>query len=361
MKRIPTLLGFVFLLISQYPLSAQKYSNEFLAIGIGAHAGGMGGAVTATTSDIMSSYWNPAGLAKMAGEDGLQIGAMHSEWFAGVSKHDFLGFSLPSSKNNQRLAFSIIRFGIDGIPNTLSLYNSDGTINFDNVTEFSASDYAFVGTYSKKIKTSKGKLLAGGNLKVVHRRIGPFATSWGFGVDLGVQYHINKWNFGLMARDITTTFNGWSINFTEDELAVLQAEGNDVNIQSLEITKPSITLGAAYQARISENTQLRPAIDVIITTDGQRNTLVSSSPFSMDIAAGMELIYKDFISLRGGVNQFQYYEEFDGSETLVVRPSMGIGLQLGKLQLDYAYLNPSDGQNRYSHLVSLIFDIKPKK
>ena len=39
-----------------------KYSNEFLSIGVGARALGMGGAQVATVSDATSAFWNPAGL-----------------------------------------------------------------------------------------------------------------------------------------------------------------------------------------------------------------------------------------------------------------------------------------------------------
>ena len=41
---------------------APKYSNEFLAIGVGSQALGMGNAVSSTVSDITAGYWNPAGL-----------------------------------------------------------------------------------------------------------------------------------------------------------------------------------------------------------------------------------------------------------------------------------------------------------
>ncbi|HRD80451.1 MAG TPA: hypothetical protein PLL53_06815, partial [Saprospiraceae bacterium] len=43
--------------------TAQKYSNEFLSIGVGARAQGMGMAVIAGGSDVTSGVWNPAGLA----------------------------------------------------------------------------------------------------------------------------------------------------------------------------------------------------------------------------------------------------------------------------------------------------------
>ncbi|MCB0684700.1 MAG: hypothetical protein KDC32_27850, partial [Saprospiraceae bacterium] len=134
---------------------------------------------------------------------------------------------------------SLIRFGIDGIPNTLSLYDDEGTVNYDNIVEFSAADYAFLLSYAQPLKVNKGKLLLGGNVKVVHRVIGSFANSWGFGLDLGAQYQTGNWRFGAMARDLSTTFNAWKVTFTEAEKDVLLATGNELpDINSVEITKP---------------------------------------------------------------------------------------------------------------------------
>ena len=105
----------------------QKYSNEFLSIGVGARAQAMGNAVIASTNDVYAGAWNPAGLAALSPDDGLQLSAMHSEWFGGVGNFDYLAFSLPTTQGGNRLGFSLVRFGIDQIPNTLSLYESDVT------------------------------------------------------------------------------------------------------------------------------------------------------------------------------------------------------------------------------------------
>ena len=56
---------------------APKYSNEFLAVGVGARALGMGSAYTAVVTDVTSGYWNPAGIMGVKGE--LQVGGRHSE------------------------------------------------------------------------------------------------------------------------------------------------------------------------------------------------------------------------------------------------------------------------------------------
>jgi len=320
----------------------------------------MGNAVIAGIDDVTAGVWNPAGLARMDLQSGLQFGAMHSEWFGGVGKFDYLGVVFPISQGRRRLGLSLIRFGIDEIPNTLSLYESDGTINFDNLREFSAADYAFLISYAQKIKTNKADLAVGGNVKVVHRTIGPFATSWGFGLDLSLQYQLNRWYLGLVAKDITTTFNAWSFNFTDQEKEILELTNNEVPINSVEITNPRVLLGFSYRFDFGQSS-LRPELNWIVTTDGRRNTLVSARPFSLDPAFGMEYNYRGFLDLRAGMSQFQREKDFDGSEQLTLRPSIGLGLKLGALNIDYAFTDLGSQENTFSHVISAMLNITPKK
>lgn len=359
-------LGYVtiitFNILTINALYAQKYSNEFLSIGIGARAQGMGNSVVASIDDVNAGYWNPAGLAAMDAEKGLQIGAMHSEWFAGVGKFDYLGMTLPFGSSNRRIGLSVVRFGIDDIPNTLSLFAADGTVNYDNIVSFSAADYAFLGSYAQRLTSKENRELnVGGNVKIVRRVIGTFASSWGFGLDLGAQYRIGKLKIGATARDITTTFNAWHVTFTEKEKDVLESSGNELpDINSIETTKPQLLLGAAYSFQYKK-LKFSPEINLLATTDGKRNTLVSADPISLDPSAGIEVGYNDFLFLRAGISQFQKEQNFDGSDYLTSRPALGIGLQLYSLRIDYAYTNLGDSQNRYSHVISLQLDLKPKK
>lgn len=341
--------------------NAQKYSNEFLNIGISARAQAMGNAVIASTTDVTAGYWNPAGLAALPAEEGLQIGAMHAEWFAGIGKYDYLGFSIPFANGKRRLGISAIRFGIDGIPNTLSLFDEEGNVNYDNIVEFSAADYAILAGMGQQTSFLGGKLALGGNVKVIHRIIGSFANSWGFGLDLAARLETGRWRFGLMGRDISSTFNAWTVSFTEEEKAVLVATGNELpDIQSLEVTRPQLLFGTGYLWR-SGKVSLQPEISLHVTTDGRRNTLVSGDPFSVDPGAGIELGYNDFVFIRTGVNQFQQEQSFAKDEFWSARPSIGVGLKLGVFTVDYAYTDLGDSQNRYSHIISLMANLRPKQ
>lgn len=359
MRLLLTLFSFLILVVTT---SAQKYSNEFLTIGVGARAQALGGSVIASTSDVTAGFWNPAGLIAPNASRNMQLGAMHSEWFAGVGQFDYLALALPSASENRRIGVSLVRFGIDQIPNTLSLYDDDGTINFDNVREFSAADYAVMLSYAQKLKTKNAAnhFAVGGNVKIIRRIIGPFASSWGFGVDLSAQYRAGNWRFGGLLKDISTTVNGWSFNFTESEKETLALTGNEIPIESVEITKPSIYLGVAYQLQFGKIGVL-PELNLIATTDGQRNTLISADPISIDPSFGLEVNYNEFVFLRAGVSQFQTLKDFEQKEFTSARPSLGVGLKLAAFNIDYAFTNLGAVDNAYSHVISLLFELQKRK
>ncbi len=342
-------------------LSGQaKYSNEFLSIGVGARAQGMSNAQVANVNDVTAGYWNPAGLTGI--EAPFQIGVMHSEWFAGIAKYDYIALAKPLNKEKKSaIALSIIRLGIDNIPNTLNLVGLDGSINYDNITEFSAADYAVMGSYARELKPN---LTIGGNVKIVRRVIGEFGGAWGFGIDLGAQYKLKNWRFGLMARDVTSTFNAWTFNATEDQKQIFAITGNDILESSVEITRPRFILGVAHDFQFGTKVGLLVEANFDFTTDGQRNVLVSSKTLNIDPHLGLEVNYNKFIFLRGGVINFQKVKDEDNAneEKWTFQPNFGVGIVLGGLTIDYAYTNIGNVSDvNFSNVFSLKLNLKKRK
>lgn len=356
-------LAFAGLLLFQ-KASAQgefrKYSNNFLSIGVGGRAHGMGGAVSATTSNVFSTQWNPAGLAQ--NDAPLSLAAMHAEWFAGILNYDFIGVTKEFNREKRAYgALSVVRMGIDNIPNTINLIEPDGSINYDNISSFSAADYGIFLSYGRQLGQSKWDV--GGSVKVINRRIGPFATAWGFGLDLGVQKHTERWHLGLMARDITTTFNAWSFSFTDEERLILQQTDNLVPKSSTELTAPSLIAAIGHEAPVGEKNSLLIELDLEMTFDGQRNTLISSSFTSIDPRIGAEYGFNEKLFLRAGMGNIQrVVDDLNPSaKNTIVQPHFGIGLNLGRIRIDYALTNVGDTENTsFSHIFSLLLDFKRK-
>ncbi len=341
----------------------RKYSNEFLAIGVGGQSHGLSGAMTAHTNDVYSTYWNPAGLTQI--ESPFQIGAMHAEWFGGIASYDYLGFAKPLNSDNQSvLGVSLIRLAIDDIPYTLNLVEPDGTINYDNISTFSAADYGFFLSYAREINMKGKTLSVGGNAKVIRRVIGEIGGSWGFGLDVGAQYRSGNWQFAFVGKDITSTFNAWSFSLTDQEKETFAITGNDIPESSIEVTTPTFILGGAYNVKFGENYTLLSALDLNFTTDGQRNVLVSSKAFNIDPHLGLQLGFKKFLFLRAGVGNFQRAkDDINGeSEILTLQPNFGVGIKLGKINLDYALTDIGDvSQVLVSHIFSLSLDLQRRE
>lgn len=338
----------------------RKYSNEFLNIGVGSTAFGLSGSVVASVNDVTAGYWNPAGLARM--ETPRQVSFMHSEYFAGIAKYDYGSFATSVQDNTAVIGASVLRFGVDDIPDTSELIDADGNINYDRVKKFSAADYAFIFSYARK----KGKngigagdgLSYGANVKVIHRLVGEYGKSWGFGLDAGVQYQKGKWKFAAVGKDITSTFNSWSYN--ADKLSTVYATtGNDIPKSSTETTMPRIILGAAYGTPLNSKFNIMAETNINLTTDGQRNVLVSADPVSADPTVGLSVDFKKTIFLRGGVGNIQKSTDFTGKQIYTYQPNMGVGIKIKNFSLDYALTNVGNSSDAlYSNVFSIRLDFE---
>jgi hypothetical protein len=348
------------LLSSALQAQFRKYSNEFLNIGVGARGLAMGSAQVASVNDGTAGYWNPAGLAFV---EHPNINAMHAEYFSGIGKYDYASLALPLQGGKRSLGITALRFGVDDIPNTLFLVEPDGSINYNNIRSFSSADYAFIFSLAQKLKDhGNRKLQAGLNAKIIHRSVGSFAKAWGFGFDAGVQMQVKKWRFGLVGRDISTTFNTWSFSFTDKEKEALYLTNNDIPVRSTEMTAPRLVFGAGREFQLSKKVGLLAEANLDLTFDGQRNTLISSSAVNVDPRFGLEANINQVLYLRAGVNNFQRAlsdkDTLNQKKVWIYQPSLGAGFRLQNLRIDYAFTNLANQNSAlYTHVFSLALDL----
>ncbi len=338
-------------------VSTPKYSNEFLNIGVGGRALGMGNVQAAIANDATAGYWNPAGLLRL--QNRYNVGLMHSELFAGIAKNDFASFAMPLDTNSA-LAVSVIRLGVDDIADTRRLQNEYGYIQYDSIKFFSVADYAMLLSYARRSNLVQG-LMLGANAKIIYRNVGEFANAYGFGVDMGAQLQRGNWQFGLMAKDITTTFTAWSHNVEALEEAYQQT-GNDLPENTAELTLPRVVLGVGRSFQFTEKLSALIAADLDFTFDGKRNVWLKSDVVSVDPHVGLELAYANSVFVRGGLNNYQETRNFDGSNSKRLQPNFGVGVKSSGLSLDLALSRVSNsesnavgGANTSSVIVSLSY------
>tara|TARA_B100001287_G_scaffold276717_1_gene288910 strand:- start:5084 stop:6121 length:1038 start_codon:yes stop_codon:yes gene_type:complete len=333
--------------------NSSKYSNEFLNIGVDARSIGMSNAVVSLIDDVNSTYWNPAGILNIERDE---LSLMHSNYFANIANYNFISYA-KKIDDESALGFSLIRFGVDDIMDTTQLIDNQGNIDYNRINLFSAADYAFLFSYAKKNRLLN--INYGINVKLIRRIIGEFANSWGFGFDLGIQHkNKNGWNFGLMARDITTTYNKWS--FDNERIADIQnsiiGENQEIPEKS-EISIPKLQIGVSKQFDINREYTILTAFDLFILFE-ETNDIFSSEIASINPAVGLEFGYIDLVYLRLGVGNFQNEIQYDSTTELTFQPNFGIGFKMNEIEINYALTDVGDQSVAlYSNIFSLKFNL----
>ena len=321
-------------------------------IGVDARAFGMANTMVAHTGDVNSGYWNPTGLLKI--ED-HEASLMHASYFANIAQYDYVAYA---KKIDDRSAWgmSVIRFGVDDILNTTQLIDANGNIDYNRISLFSTADYGVTFSYARKLPIQNFQY--GVNAKVIRRVIGEFASSWGFGFDFGMQYEKNNWQFGLMVRDITTTYNIWNIN--EEEFKKIQDAQTEDPLQnqdlpeSSEITLPKAQLGMAKKFEFHNDMSLLASANLNMQFQ-QTKDIISTDFVSISPAVGFEWGYNNLAFLRLGAGNFQKTLQLEGGEKTSFQPNIGLGFQYKGIAVDYAL---TDLGNQSSALYSNVFSLK---
>jgi len=329
-----------------------KYAGEFMAIGVGGRALGLGGAYVALANDVTAGFWNPAGLARI---NYPEFELMHDEQFGSLENFDYGAVAFPFGANDttgtvadqdgtlrpvinynaSSFGISVMRLGIDGIPDTRSLdTNGDGVFNdldgrpdYSQITFFNSADWAVYFSYARQYSE---RLFYGANLKLIRRDIGDYHAT-GIGFDLGGIYQpTDNLSFGANVQDITTTLIAW-------------------NTGTNELVSPTLKIGGAYLFEIFGG-RLGPSIDADVRFEGRKfSSTAYLGPVSFDPHGGVEFDYKKTVALRVG---------YDDTKNL----TLGAGVHLRKLDIDYAFAKfNGEDQLGNSHRISLRLIIQEDK
>ncbi len=288
-------------------LTFAKYSNDFLSIGVGGRALGMGSAYTAVANDVTAGYWNPAGLT---GVKYPEIMLMHDQRYSDIVSYNYGAVALPLTKT-ETVGLSAIVLSVSGIPNTLNaLINYDGSgvlsptnrLDYSKITFFNATDVAVIGSYAKRVTDD---FSYGANVKFIRRSIGS-TYGTGIGFDIGALYKpFGNFRLGANLQNATTTVVAWTTGTTE-------------------LTTPTLAAGAAYMLPIGP-VSVTPALDLLFNIDNLgAGSTVHLGPLSADANTGIEINYKNVIAIRAGYNDVKQF-------------TVGAGIHLPKLIIDYSF------------------------
>ncbi|MEE9268811.1 MAG: PorV/PorQ family protein [Candidatus Krumholzibacteria bacterium] len=321
--------------VAGWPLraSAKKFAGEFMAMGGGARALGLGGAYCAVASDASAIFWNPAGIS---GFERRQALFMHSERFGDLINYNFAAFTSPttmfqSAEHEGAFGLALIHLGVDDIPVTNNLRilgdNGNGVLEPELGERLDLSggipmegnnDFALFATYA--MRTSHGRL--GGTLKLIYTDAIDGFSATGVGLDIGFlrrNVGFPRLDAGVKLQDITGTYISWSSGTNE-------------------FIAPSVKIGLAYHI-------ISPSLNgaLLLVADGdfyfedrRQASQLWIDRYSLDLHFGSELQFQEKVMVRGG---------YDAGN-----PTAGAGFRFGTLGFDYAYLHHDDFES--THRVS---------
>jgi hypothetical protein len=311
MKLSKCILLIFFIGQSAYSQHFAKYAGEFLSIGVGGRALGLGGAYVALADDASAGYWNPAALMRI---DHPEVMLMHDEQFGGMMNYDFGAVAIPYGKD-ATFGLSVMRLGVDGIAHTVAVdslgrviteeefkRDPNARIDPDRTSYFNSADWIFYFTYSKQVSA---KLNYGINLKLLRRSI-LNGSATGIGFDIGVLYMLKEnWFVAANAQDITTTLVAWSTGTNE-------------------LISPTLKLGTACFFDLFGG-RFAPTFDVDVRFENRKFASIAHiGPISFDPHAGLEFDFKKTIALRIGYSDVKQF-------------TLGAGIHLRRLDIDYSF------------------------
>lgn len=302
-------------------LQAGSYAGDFLVIGNGVRAAGMGGAFSAVADDASAIYWNASGIAQIRR---TEVGLMRAFLYKNLASYDNFNFCQPLP-NEVTIGFSWTRLSIDDIPVFLEKHlvrNVDFRSSFFeyNLTgipdgKIQSTDDVLQISFAKNVhyKLSLGWLFFdlpldlnfGGNIKYIKRKIeNHIGSGTGFDVsllirtDLGILMErdwIGELAFGTNFQDVGGTTITWDTPSSNEDKILFNSKMGFAFFQPLKALNSILTVSTD--------------IDYI---------------YDRTFHHGIEISYKEFLDLRLGLQESDF--------------SAGLSIKIYEAVLDYAFI-----------------------
>ncbi|MGA7160265.1 MAG: PorV/PorQ family protein [Bacteroidota bacterium] len=309
---------------------------SFLEISVGAPAIGVGGAFVSLANDATALYWNPAGIATMTGTDAILA---HTDWIADT-KFDFAGLVLPVGSFGT-LGFSLTSLTMaDMMVRTVEM--PEGTGEY-----FSASDLAAGISYARPLTD---RFSIGFTAKFIQEAIW-HESATAFAIDAGTIFKTDL--FGGMVIGASLSNFGTPMTLAGSDTREFiridpTKQGSNDQIPA-DIEMDSWDLPLRFQIGISTN---------VLQADDYRWTVAVDAIHPNDnyesLNVGSELVFRDFIFLRGGY-QSLFLNQSEGGLSLGIGVTSNLISSSSIVKFDYAYRDYGRLEGVHSFSVALRF------
>lgn len=271
---------------------------NFLSVGTGARALGMGGAILGFNDDLAGGAWNPAAFAW---NDGTGMVLSHAGLDDGSSQ-EWLGVG-------GRFGRSRTRWMVSG------LYQGHGSIEGRDASNLptgslSLSSFAFGAHVAHQLTDQLG---VGFAAKGVSEQLGD-VSGLGMTFDAGATFRVGNFGAGIAGQNL----------------------GGQMRYSGTPYPFPwNLGAGVAWYV---PRAGLRLGLDLNVP-----------KAYYSDVRFGAEWLWRDMVALRGGYR----HEMGDAAEDLLSGPSFGAGAGSNGWWIDYGYLVP--GQGEAQHRLGITF------
>jgi hypothetical protein len=318
MVRKNIVLLLVSLSLYTYLGAATVANRDFLSVGQGARANAMGEAYSAVADDPSAIFWNAAGMTQMASDE---VTASFADRFDGLATEAQVHYA----RRGRAAMWGFAYAGnyINDISVTPSLTQSDldaiqtGTFAATDHPNKSVMDHALLFSYARPFHPDSPHSV-GTTVKLIYRDFLGMVQGYGTSVDLGYHWVItDSLRYGANLQNLASVV---SYSGTIDNLGV--------KATATESYTPNVKTGFAYAPGFRVvGGKLLLAFDV--------NMLTSFDVDSYN--AGVEYAFGDHIALRAGKI---FGRQDDSSEDY----SLGMGLTLGSIVVDFSFLSNELGE-----------------
>ncbi len=289
---------------------ASEYAGEFLSIGVGARALGMGGAFTAVADDASAVYWNPAGMVEVKDVEVSSVKLISQSEID--SNYMYLSLAYNAGKETGAFGASFLSQSFNNIMLTDTQGNQVGGLK-------GAGDNTAYLSYARKIT---GWLSAGLTVKALFGNYptGSGSTGYaGFGGDAGVV---------VDCGEISSVLKGLkaAVNAQDIYTAMYWGSGDGITGGEERIWV-NIKSGIEYAPFADPLKGLNSSVVIAADYDTKYNG---------EYHLGGEYTWNDMIALRGGVKGYLKSGATPGQDG---EWSVGAGIKWYFIGIDYAFVN----------------------